>query len=234
MDLIRKRARIAGLLYLVVVFSGVFGLMVLPGKLLVMGDAAATAAKILANETLFRIHMFNGLLASILFLSAVLALYRLLRDVNPFQAMLMLILVAVQTPLGILGVMHQASALDALKGVSYWAAFDQPQREALAMSLLDLDNRGIPAIAMLWGLWLFPLAMLVWRSRILPRFVAIFLALNGIAYVVLSKVGIFWPEHYERIRTILFPAMFGELVLTLSLLFAGFGPKARGTAASAS
>ncbi len=82
MDPTKKTARIAGLLYLSVVLTGPFVLLYVPGKLFVPGDATATASNILAHESLFRAYIVVGLVSELLFVSVVLALYRLLKGVN--------------------------------------------------------------------------------------------------------------------------------------------------------
>jgi len=197
----------------------------LPGKLLVRGDAAATAAKILSSKTLFRLWAFDGLIAALLFLWLALVLYRLLKSVNPWQAMLMLVLVIIQTPVQIGSVASQMLALDALRGDTFWRALDKPQRDALAMLLLDVNNSGVCAVEMLWGLWLLPLGLLVFRSAFLPRVLGVWLWLNGIAYVALSTIGFLWPQLSRQAMTLSSPALFGELALTLWLLVVGARPK---------
>ena len=225
MHSLKQTARVAGVLYLGVTITGILGLIVLPAKLLVPGNAAASAARILESEPLYRLYMLDGLVASILFLFVAVALYRLLRDVSSQYAALMVVLVLVMTPLGILDTMNQLRALDLLHGGSLWSAIDRPQREALAMSLLDPDGRGTSAVMMLWGLWLFPLAVLVFRSEFLPRFLGVWLWINGLAYVVMSFTGLLWPQYSSTLKTVLFPAHLGELVLALWLVIVGARPK---------
>ncbi len=91
----------------------------------------------------------------------------------------------------------------------------------------------VVAVVMLWGLWLLPLAQLVYRSGFLPRFLGVWLWINGLAYVVLSSVGILWPQFYRTVRTIAFPAMLGELALTAWLLIVGARPQPAARAVSA-
>ena len=69
-------------------------------------------------------------------------------------------------------------------------AFDQPQREALGMLLLRLHDHQITAAEILWGGWLFPLAILVYRSRFLPRLLGVWLVVNGLAYIAVSFTGV--------------------------------------------
>ena len=87
-----RTARIAGLLYLVNAITGFFSIVYVPSRLIVYGDAAATAANILASERLFRIGIVSELICAVEFLFLVWVLYRLLGGVNKTQASLMVIL----------------------------------------------------------------------------------------------------------------------------------------------
>jgi uncharacterized protein DUF4386 len=169
----------------------------------------------------------------LLFLFVALALYQLLKDVNQRVAAIMVILVLVQIPLGVREVMNEIAALDLVRGDSTWAAFDAQQRDALAVSLLDVNNHGTPVVEMLWGLWLFPLAVLVFRSGFLPRFLGVWLWINGLAYVIMSCTGILWPQFSRTVRATAFPAMLGEVALTLWLLIVGARLEPKGRAAGA-
>jgi hypothetical protein len=101
------------------------------------------------------------------------------------------------------------------------SVFDQPQREALMMLSLHLHHQVVVAAQIFWGLWLLPLALLIYRSRFLPRFVGIWLAVNGAAYVAMSLIGLFWPHYEQRAFTFVFPALLGELILMFWLIIRG-------------
>ena len=143
MDSTTKRtARIAGLLYLVVALTGPFVLMYVPGRLFVTGDATATAANILAHQSLFRAHILVGLLSELAFIAVVLALYHLLKGVSPPLAASMAILVLVDAPLAFLSVANEVATLAFVRGGEFLSVFDKPQRDALAMLLLNFDRQG--------------------------------------------------------------------------------------------
>jgi hypothetical protein len=91
-------ARVAGFVYLLVVLTGTFALIYVPGRLFVPGDAAATARNILAHQSLYRIDIVVGLVGEFLFIGLVLLLYRLLEGVNQRQAALMVLLVLIIAP----------------------------------------------------------------------------------------------------------------------------------------
>jgi hypothetical protein len=77
---------------------------------------------------------------------------------------------------------------------------------------------------MFWGLWLFPLGVLVYRSRFLPRFLGMWLGLAGVAYVTLSLTAILLPQYRDRVFVISQPATIGELAFMLWLVIKGASP----------
>jgi len=218
---IKKTARVAGLLYLLVVFTGPFVLIYVPGKLFVPGDATATASNILAHESLFRAYIVVGLVGELIFISVVLALYRLLKEVGPQLAIIMVILILIDAPLAFLGVANEVATLTFLRGADFLAVFDKPQRDAVATLLINFDGQGVLVSEMFWGLWLLPLGLLVYRSGFLPRLLGVWLFINGLAYVTISSTGLLLPQHLKMVATIATPVLFGEVALMLWLLIVG-------------
>jgi hypothetical protein len=221
----RRPARLAGLLYLCLTIAGIFTLVIVPGRTIVAGDAAATAAKILGSESLYRAGIAVSIFNSFLFLLLAVALYRLFMEVNASLAKLMVMLVLVQVPMAIGDAMNQLAALLLLKGEPYLAVFDAAQKNALAMLFLQINGQGTIASELFWGLWLVPLAILVYRSGFLPRFLGIYLAVNALAYVALCAVGLLWPQHFAFANRYSFPALMGEPAFTLWLLVMGAKPR---------
>ena len=221
MTQLQSNARVAGFFYLLMAITGPFVLIYAPGKLFVTGDAAATAANILANQSLFRAYIVVGLLSELFFILTVLALYRLLKGVGHELATLMVILVLVEAPLAFLGVANQIATLSFVRGADLLAVFDKPQRDALATLLINIDKQGVPVSELFWGLWLLPLAMLVYRSGFLPRFLGVWLFLNGIAYITISFIGMLLPDRLSIVNTIAFPLLLGEVAFLLWLLIIG-------------
>ncbi|MBK7189597.1 MAG: DUF4386 domain-containing protein [bacterium] len=217
----KKDARLAGLLYLPVVFLGPFVLLYVPGRIFAPGDASATVANLLAHESLFRANIVIGMVSQLFFVASVLALYQLLRDVGRRLAGIMVILILLVAPLAIAGAATQVATLKLLHDPQFLAGFTGAQRDSLVMLLLEFDRHGTLAAELYWGLWLLPLGVLVHRSRFLPRFLGIWLVANGVAYVVLSLVGILWPSASGMLFKIAMPLMFGEAVLALWLVVVG-------------
>jgi hypothetical protein len=102
------------------------------------------------------------------------------------------------------------------------------------MLFLNLHGHGFVVAEIFWGLWLFPLALLVYRSRFLPRFLGVWLALAGFAWVILSLTGVLLPQHADKVDTYLQPAILGEIAFILWLVIKGAKPPALNAAASLS
>lgn len=192
-----------------------------PGKLFVPGDATATASNILAHQSLFRAHIVVGLVSELLFISVVLALYRLLKGVSIQLATLMVILILIDAPLAFLSVANEVATLTFLRGADFLAVFDKPQREALAILLINFDRQGVLVSEIFWGLWLLPLGLLVYRSGFLPRLLGVWLFINGLAYLTISSTGLLLPQHLKVVSTIATPVLFGEVAFMLWLLIVG-------------
>jgi hypothetical protein len=218
MDARRRHALVAGLLYLAVGVTGPFVLLYVPGQLYVAGDPTATAQNIVSHVGLFRAHIVVGLLSELAFLGTVLALYRLLRGVSAELAVLMAAMSLVTAPAVFLGIANEVTALRLLVDPGALGALSGAQRDAVATMPILSDQSGAPVWHLFWGLWLLPLGALVHRSGFLPRFVGVWLLLNGVGYVVQSTATIFSPPLADRMGIWFTPLYVGEIALTVSLL----------------
>ena len=223
---LKKAARIAGAIYLSMVVTGPFSLIYVPGKLIVRGNATATADNILAHETMFRLSIFGDLIGQVIFICLGVALYRLLRDVNKTWALLMLSLVLASAAVCFLNVLNDVAALILFRGGDFLVVFDKPQRDALAMFFLRLYGHGQFIAEIFWGLWLFPLGLLVYRSGFIPRFIGVWLMINCFGLLVLSFTALFFQENYNALFGYSQPVLFGEMVFMLWLLIKGANVKA--------
>jgi hypothetical protein len=222
MNSTKKTTRLAGLLYLIWVLTGLYGLIYVPSKIMVRGDTVATANNILANEFLFRTYILNGLISSAIWVFLVLVLYRLFKEVSERQARLLVALVIVQIPVDFFMEASNITTLMILKG-EILKTFELTQRQDLAMLFLKINDHGVLALELFWGLWLFPLAILVYRSRFLPRFLGVWLIITGFFYVGLGFTSIMLPQYKDMVLNSVFalPAEIGEVALMLWLLIKG-------------
>ena len=228
----RNPGRVAGLWYLLLVLIGPLRLIYIPSKLFVSGNAAATVNNIAAHQLLFRVGIVADLAGAVILIFLVLAFYRLFKSVDRNLAGLVVIFGGVMpATIYFVNVVSDLGALTVVRGADYWSVFDKPQRDALVMLLLRLHDHQNTAAEILWGVWLLPLAVLVYRSRFLPRFLGIWLVINGFAYVIMSFTGVLLPQYQNKVFIISQPALFGELALMLWLVIKGAKPPALDAAA---
>jgi len=192
----------------------------IPSQINMRDDAVTAAQNILSNEFLFRTSIMNDLISSTVWVFLVLVLYRLFKSVNERQAKLMVVLVIVQIPTVFILEAFNITSLMIFKG-EILKTFELSQRQDLAMLFLKITDYGVLALELYWGLWLFPLGILVYRSSFLPRFLGVWLIINGFVLLVLSFTALFLPQYKDMVFKIVFPAMLGEFALMLWLLIKG-------------
>lgn len=214
-------ARFAGALYLLMGLPAPLVLLYIPKRLIVPGDAAATANNIRASETLFHIGTAGHLLTIVGFMLLVMVLYRLLNRVNRMHAALMVIFVLVSIPISLFSVLSELVALTLVRGADYLSVFDKAQQEALAFLFLGMRGKAITIAQIFWGLWLIPFGLLVMRSGFIPRIFGVLLIINGVAYPILSFTTMWAPEYSALMNRITFPALMGELWIMLWFLIKG-------------
>jgi hypothetical protein len=225
MTFTKNPGRFVGLLYVLVSIPGAFALAYVPSKLIVFGNPTATASNITASETLFRAGIACNLLSEILFMWVALALYDLLKGVNHRQAWLMFGLLVVSIPITLLNELNAVAALLLVRGADFLSIFEKPQRDALAMFFLNLHDHGFGISEIFWGLWLFPLGLLVYRSGFFPRILGVLLMLRCLAYVVESFTFFLLPYYGDVVHRWTRPLRFGELLFMFWLLIVGAKPK---------
>ena len=215
---IKKTARIAGLLYLIIALLAPFGEMFVRQSLVVPGDAAATANNIMASESLFRLGFVSDLIVQMIHIFLVLFLYKLLKSVNKNHALLMVVLGLVGVPIAMLNELNQVAALLLSSGADYLTVFESDQLHAQVMLYLDLYEHGLRIAYIFWGLWLFPLGYLVYKSGFLPRILGILLIIAGCGYLIEFVAYFLFPNFDATIKMFTF---WGELLLALWLLIKG-------------
>ena len=217
----KKAARLAGAIYLSMVITGPFSLIYVPGKLIVRGNATATAANVLAHDTMFRLAIVAGLFGQVIFICLAIALYRLLSNVSKNWARLMVGLVLVSAAVGFVDELNNLGARILFRGGEFLSVFDKAQLDALGMLFIRLHGQGIVIAEIFWGLWLFPFGLLVFRSGFLPRWIGVWLMINCFGYVILSMMSLFFPAYNDKAFFYMQPVLFGELAIMLYLLIRG-------------
>ena len=217
---LKKTARLAGLLYLIIVVTSVYGHMYVPSQIFAMGDAAATANNILTNEFLFRSCIVVGLIESTAFLLLALTLYRLLSEINIYHARLMVALISVQIPVALVFAVFKFMALIVLKN-EVPAGIPPNQLPEVTMMFLNSIRYGSTVLGIFAGLWMVPLGMLVFKSRIIPQALGILLILSGAGYMAYGLVSVLFPGFsLSPVLAFVFFGL-GEIPIMLWLLIKG-------------
>jgi Domain of unknown function (DUF4386) len=217
----RKRtARIAGLWYLGFTL-GPFYLLYVPSQTVVSNNAAATAARVLSHETLYRWGMLAESLGVVIFIGLSLALYRLFEDVDRHRSQQLVALVLVSSALSLVGVVCSGAGLLVFRGGADFVSFDDHTRDAMGMLLIRMHGQAVGINQTFWGLWLLPFGWLVVRSRFLPRWLGYWLLLDGIAWVVVGMTWFLAPDYTDALFRYFQPLFFAELAAMLWLLIMG-------------
>jgi len=217
---LKKTSRLAGLLYLIWILLGLYSLMIIPSQIDMTGDAAGIAHNILSHEFLFRTGIIIDLINSSIWIVMILLFYRLFKQVNKFLVKLLLAFVIVQIPAVFILQGFNITTLTILKGEGL-QTFEAAQRLDLAIQFLKFSDYVVLTLEFYWGLWLVPLGILIFRSGFIPRFLGIWLVINGLALLILSFTDILVPQYRNIIFKIAIPAMFGEVAFMLWLLIKG-------------
>lgn len=180
----KKTARIAGILYLVVVITGIVSLGYIPKQLIVWEDKVATFNNILKNENLFRLGIFSSVICYLTFIFLPLVLRELFKTVNKFVANIMVVSVLVSIPISFFNLYHKYLILDMIHQEEYLKIYNESQLQSLVMFHLNQYEYGIFIATFFWGLWLFPFGYLVYKSGFIPRIFGILLMLGCFGYII--------------------------------------------------
>jgi hypothetical protein len=196
----KRLARIAGLFYLLVAIFGGFAEGFGDPKMYVAGNAAATAANVLANPGLVRMIVVAHLLNSIFFVLTAMALYILLQHVNKIVARAMLVFVALAVGITTLNAVFQFEGLRVATDSAYAAAFGTAGSNALVLLLLDIQHYGTLSAQVFFGLWLAPLGYLVYKSGLFPKALGVMLVTATVCYLVDLFAAFLVPDFAQQIH----------------------------------
>jgi hypothetical protein len=175
-----KTARVAGLMYLLLIVFGIGGQVVRMG-FLEPGDAATTVNNIMANEMLYSAANVSWLISEMFLLFLGLALYAVLKPVNKILASLMVLFIVVGVTIESLNTLNHFAVLHLVSGADYLTVFEASQLNAQVMYHLDLWDLGYKIAAMMsFGPWLIPAGYLIYKSGYFPKFLGVLAVLAGI------------------------------------------------------
>jgi len=215
-------ARIGGVLYLIIIACGLFGEVFVRGPLIVAGDAAATAHRIMASEFLFRCGVAGDLIMHICDVPLTLIFYLLLRPVSRNLSLLGALFSLLQTAVLVANKLNLVTALLLLGGSNYLKAFDPNQVQAMASLSLALHGYGFGIGLIFFGVSCIVVGYLIFRSGYFPKSLGVLQMIAGLCYLINSFALLLVPSFADQIfPAILFPAFIGELSTCLWLIVKG-------------
>lgn len=213
-----KTARIAGFLYLLLVPLGILGILYIPNTLFVPGDIATTIDNIRANDLLFRAGFVSAILVQLVSIAVVLYLYKLLKPASRIAGQLMVIFLLLSMPIAFVNELFYSAILIILNGPDFLSAFSTAQVQSMTALFIDLHSHGIMVAQVFWGLWLFPMGYMVYKSGYLPRIIGILLMIGCFGYLMDSFIFFFVPDFGITVSEFTF---LGEVLLPLWLVIKG-------------
>jgi hypothetical protein len=214
----RLMARMAGACQLLEAITAVFGQVFVLGKLVVSGNAAATAANILGHVPLFWLGFASSLIGVAFHVAWALLMYVLLKPVNRSLSLLAAFFVLVSCAMQALTSLLYLAPLLILQAGSPLSAFTAEQLQALALLFLKLNQYAFNIDLVFFGLWCVLTGYLIFRSTFLPRILGVLLAIDGLGFVIY----LYPPLAYHLFMPYLAVASaLGEIPLELWLIVMG-------------
>src|SRR6478735_8837817 len=179
-------ARIGGVLYLILILVGMFAVIFVRDKLIVSGDATATANNIMASQLLWRIGIFADLVMHVLDIPIMLVIYVLLKPVNKNLDLLALLFNLIQTAVLVANKLNLIAALLPLESADYLKAFEPAQLHAQMYLSLKLHDIGFGIGLIFFGFTCLVNGHLIFKSGYLPRTIGVLLQIAGLCYLTNS------------------------------------------------
>jgi hypothetical protein len=218
MNSIKKTARIAGFLYFMYIVTSIIANLF--GRF-VFVDAPATVNNIMAYESLFRIGFVISLFSVVFFLLAAWALYVLLKPVNKNIALLFLLLNLGGFAIWCFSMLNLFAGQLLLSGADYLKVFQPDQLQAQAMFFVNLYKNGYIIAQIPYGIWLFPLGYLVFKSGFLPKILGILLIADCFGLLIYVFQRFLLPGYVVISYPCIVVSFIAEFGLTLWLLIMG-------------
>jgi hypothetical protein len=220
-----KTARFAGFAYLIIIIAGIFAEFFVRQSLIVPGDATATASNIMASEGLFRLGIAGDLIMIMCDVALALIFYVLLKPVSHSLSLLAAFFRLVQAAILGINLLNLFFVLQLLSGADYLTVFGADQLHALVLLFLNGHSIGYSIGLIFFGLSLFVLGYLVFKSGYFPRILGVLLIVAASGYLIDSFANVLLPNYddYEAIfaLVVFLPAFIGELSMCLWLLLKG-------------
>ena len=211
-----RKARIAGVFYLLEMLTGAFAIIFVGGRLFVFGDAAATATNILAHESLFQLGFAANLIQFACYVAVTGLFYDLFKPVNKSLSLLAAFFSLVGCAIGAVSCLFEFAPLTVLGGAQYLNVFTLEQLQALSLMFLKLYGQLFNISFVFFGFYCLLIGYLIFRSTFLPRILGVLMAIAGLGWLTFLS-----PALTHALSPYILAAGLGEVSLTLWLLVAG-------------
>ena len=212
-------ARIAGLFYLLIIIAGAFAEALVRNKLVVYGDATATANNIIHSEFLWKIGITADLIMQVCDLPVMILLYYLLRPVSKKLALLNLSFNLIQTAVLVGNKLNLLAALFFLGDADYLKSFSPDQLHTLSYLSIKLHDFGFGIGLIFFGFVCLIEGYLIYKSGYFPKVFGVLMAIAGLCYLTNTFALILFPQLSSIV--LLLPCLLAELALSLWLIFKG-------------
>lgn len=217
---IRKTARMAGILTLLIVVLAPFSMLYIPTTLIVPDDAATTTSNIMASQGLFRIGMVSDSIVFLIEIVLTVLLYALVKPVNKTLSLTAAFSRLAMTIIQGMNLLNHFIVLLLLSGASYLTIFAPDQLQALVMLFLNAHESVVLIWGLFFGLHLLVFGYLVYKSGYLPKFLGILLLIVAFCYLIQDFGNMLFPQ-YKALFTSIGSLAFLEIAFPLWLLIKG-------------
>jgi len=218
----KKTGRIGGVLYLIIIISGLFSEMFVRSSLIVPGDAATTVNNIMNSEGLFRIGFVSDLIMVMCDVGVALIFYVLLKPVNKGLALLAAFFRLAQATIIGLNLLNYFAVVLLLGDAEYLSAYTTGQLQANVMFFLNLHSYGYLISGVFFGMSCMVLSWLFCKSPRFPKFLGFMLLLASLGYLTDCLTNFLAPQYADVSELLLLPtAVVTELTLCIWLLVKG-------------
>ncbi|MGQ8337183.1 DUF4386 domain-containing protein [Sunxiuqinia sp. A32] len=218
----KTNARTAGVLYLIIILTGLFSEMFVRSTIIVSGDATATAGNILSNSFLFRIGFLSDLIMVMSDVGVALLLYLVLKPVNQGLSMLAAFFrLAQATVLGI-NLLNYFMPILLLSAGNQFSTFSPDQINELTLLFLNAHSYGYLISGVFFGISCVILGHLIYKAEYFPKWLGVLVLAAGISYLIDCLVNFLFPELASTSEILVVTvAVVSELSLCLFLLIKG-------------
>jgi hypothetical protein len=214
-------ARLAGLLYLIVILGGLFAEIFVRGRLVVYGDTAATAHNIMTHELLYRLGFSAEVFYCACNIPLIIIFYYLFRVVNKGITLLVVFFSIVGTAIESVSLLCHYAPLVLLGGGHNLSVFTTEQLQGWSYLSIQLFEYGFAITLVFFGFYCFAIGYLIFKSTFLPRIIGVLMAMEGLFYLINSFANFLAPEFAPRVFPFLAVSAVAEISLCLWLLLFG-------------